>query len=466
MAFDRGSVRSFDQDGRLHVEITHISKANVCPYRGDEIPDHEKLGLEPNRIYMLLRDPAELEKGASTANNLPVLNAHIPVSAVDHKPENVVGATGSDAVFNAPYLDNSMVIWVQDSIQKIEDGSEQELSSAYYYDADMTPGTYEGEHYDGVMRNIRFNHVALVPKGRAGPDVMVGDSSLENTGALNMSKQSLSKKAVLAKGAMLAVLRPKMAADAKLDLDKMLAGVTNKNWAEKKPALVAAIKPLLAKDADLADVVELLDKLDGEQPDDDNVAQDEPDPKCAEILNMLRGKISDEDLAQIEAKMSAPAAGAVKPQATDEPVQTPGAANANPKDDENKKPIPGANDDDDGVSQAAMDKAIKLAVDAARADTKAQTLALFRGIQEAEDLVKPYVGKLAVAMDSAEAVYKTALEMLKVDIKGVHPSAFKAILTAQPKPGAEVKPRIAQDSGASVSADFLEAFPDANRISR
>jgi 8-oxo-dGTP pyrophosphatase MutT (NUDIX family) len=463
LAFDKGSVRTYDHDGRLHIALTHISKANVCPYRGDEIPDPDgKLNLEPNRVYMLLRDPEEIAKGVATANLIPVLNEHVPVSPIDPKQKNVVGYTGTDAVFNAPYLDNSMVISVQDSIRKIEDGSEQELSSAYYYDADMTPGTYEGVAYDGVMRNIKFNHVALVPKGRAGPDVMVGDAKLNQHGETPVSK-SLSKKAVMAKGALLAVLKPKMAADAALDLNSILSGVKKSNWLAKKPGIVAAIKPLLASDTDIGEIVDLLDKLDGEQPDDDNVAQDAPDPKCEAVLSMLRGKISDEDLAQVEAAMkapdAAPAAQAVDepadPAAMDEPPQTANAANADPKDDKNKEPIP--------MSKAAMDKAIRLACDAAAKDAEAKTIARLRGIQEAEEVVKPYVGKLT-AMDSADAVYKAALEVLKVDIKGVHPSAYKAILVAHPKPGESRKTVVAQDS--AIPTDFSEVFPDANRLGR
>ena len=461
LAFDKGSVRSYDHDGRMHVKLTHITKANVCPYRGDEIPDAEKLGLDPQRIYMLLRDPQELEKAVSTANLIPVLNEHVPVSPIDPKQANVVGYTGTDAVWNAPYLDNSMVISVQDSIRNVENETQQELSSAYYYDADMAPGTYEGVAYDGVMRNIKFNHVALVPRGRAGPDVMVGDSSIQPNGAKLVSK--LSKKAVMAKGALLAVLKPKLAADAALDLDTILSGVKRKNWLDKKPGIVAAIKPLLAKDADLADVVELLDKLDGESPDNDDVAQDDVDPKCEEILAMLRGKISDEDLEQVKAKLSAPGAAPQatdtpetpekpeKPDAMDTPEQTPGAANANP-----------AGEKKDMVSKGAMDKAIKLATDAARKDAEQATIARLRGIQSAEEEVKPYVGKL-VAQDSAEGVYKAALDLLKVDIKDVHPSAYRAILLAQPKKDAP-KPRVAQDS--SFTSAFLEAFPGADRIAR
>lgn len=457
LAFDKASVRSFDHDGRLHIKLTHISKANVCPYKGEEIPEADSLGLDPNRIYMLLRDPQELEKAVATANMIPVLNEHVPVSPIDPKQKNVVGYTGESAAFNAPYLDNSMVISVQTAIQGIEDGTEQELSSAYYYDADMTPGTYEGVAYDGVMRNIKFNHVALVPRGRAGPDVMVGDSSIQPHGAKPVSK--LSKKAVMAKGALLAVLKPKLAADAALDLDAVLAGVKRKNWLAKKPGIIAAIKPLLAKDADLADVVELLDKLDGENPNNDEVGMDDVDPKCEEILAMLRGKISDEDLAQVQAKLSAPGAAPAavdtpevpeKPAGMDTPEQTPGAANANP-----------AGEKKDMVSKGAMDAAIAAAVKGARKDAETATIARLRAIQSAEEEVKPYVGKL-VAQDSAENVYKAALDLMKVDTTGVHPSAYRAVLMAQPKE--TPKPRVAQDS--SITSEFLEAFPGADRIAR
>ncbi len=178
LAFDRASLRTVDQDGRMRVELSHISKAMVCPYLGSEIPDCEELGLDPDRVYMLLRDPEELAKSVDTWNAIPLLNEHVAVSSDDHKPHNVVGATGNNAKFNAPYLDNSLVVWVQDSIDKIESGEQTEISCAYYYTPDMTPGEYEGVEYDGVMRNIVANHVALVSKGRAGPDVLVADSQI------------------------------------------------------------------------------------------------------------------------------------------------------------------------------------------------------------------------------------------------------------------------------------------------
>jgi len=176
MAMDR-SIRSFDSDGRLHVERTNISKGNVCPYYGSEIPDPTgTLRLDPDKQYMLLRDPVELSKAVSSFNNIPLLIKHFAVSADDHQPDLVVGSTGTDAIYQHPYLTNSLVVWVKDAINLIQREEQKELSCAYRYRADMTPGTFEGQYYDGVMRDIEGNHVALVEEGRAGHDVVVGDS--------------------------------------------------------------------------------------------------------------------------------------------------------------------------------------------------------------------------------------------------------------------------------------------------
>lgn len=179
LAFDKtNSVRTIDQDGRLHVSLTNISKACVNPYLGSEIPDGERLELDPSKTYQLLRDPQELEKAASTFNNLQLLCTHKPVHVSDPQKEITVGSTGTDAVFEYPYLKNSLVVWDAEGISSVEDGTQREISCAYHYVADMTPGVFEGVPYDGVMRSIRGNHVALVYQGRAGSDVVVCDSAL------------------------------------------------------------------------------------------------------------------------------------------------------------------------------------------------------------------------------------------------------------------------------------------------
>ncbi len=213
-AFDKASVRSYDADGMLHVSMTPISKANVCVYYGKEIPDSEKLGLIPDKAYRLLRDPEELRKAAPTFNNKPILNQHIGVSVIDPPKDAIIGSTGESASFDGTYLKNSMVIWDVDSIMGIETERQKENSSSYRWRLDLTPGVYEGEAYDGVMRDIVCNHVAIVPSGRAGPDVFVYDS--KPTGSILMT---LKEK-------LMAVIKPYLANDEKPeDVEKKVDAV-------------------------------------------------------------------------------------------------------------------------------------------------------------------------------------------------------------------------------------------------
>lgn len=68
------------------------------------------------------------------------------------------------------------------AIQDVDSGELVEISCGYYADLDPTPGTYQGQTYDGIQRNIRYNHVALGPSGwgRAGASVrLLADGGIE-----------------------------------------------------------------------------------------------------------------------------------------------------------------------------------------------------------------------------------------------------------------------------------------------
>lgn len=382
LAFDRASVRTIDANGRLQISRTNISKANVNAYYGREIPRSEELGLEPNKLYRLWRHPDELRKAAKTFNNIPVLSKHIPDFPTDPPNEFRVGVTHSNAEFDGTYLTVGMSIWDNSAIAGIESGEQRELSASYKYVADMTPGvTPDGEPYDGVMRDIFGNHEALVPDGRAGPDVLVADS-----------------------------LPPEL----------------NHMRKHKAEAIRATLKPLLAQDADLeAEVRKALLALDEAEK------KDEEENKTAD----------DEDEDDEDKKKT--------------------ADDEDDDEDKDKKKTAEDEDDeeDDKVSKTAMDSAIRLAADSA---TK-KAAENFRKIREAEQVVRPLIGDV-VAMDSAEDVYRTALEQSGVDIAGVHPSAYPAMVKMAISQKENSRPVIAQDS-ASVS-EFEKAFPTAGKLKR
>lgn len=385
LAQDR-SLRSYDQDGRLHVESSNISKATVNPYYGSEIPNYRQLGLEPKKVYYLLRDPEELEKAAPTFNNLPLLNKHIPVSADEPQKEVIAGTTGSDTVFEDGYLKCSLAVWDAEAIAGIESGEQVELSSAYRYTADMTAGEFEGRHYDGVMRDIVGNHVALVDVGRAGRDVVVSDA------------------------------------------DPFHERKTMKLKAGAKARIQAAVQPLLAQDAELSpdELLQVIGSLNNEV----RTAQDDGKELPPENVENVGTDGDDSDDGE---NNTAPAED-------EEPEKT--AEDEAPEAPEGGAPKPAQ---DAAISKMAMDAAIQKAVAAER--KRAQALAA------AQREVAHIVGD--VAMDNAADVYKFALEQSGIDVTGVHPSAYRAMVGMLGKP----KQPMAQDA-----AKTAQQFPGLSRI--
>lgn len=182
LVYDRSpvdSVRTVDNNGYLHVGISNITKEQVAPYLGSEIPGFEKLGLKPDEIYSVYRPASELSKPATveSLNGIPVLLKHAEDSA-EAPASNRVGSTGTDAKWEPPYLTNSLHIQDADAIRRINDGTMREISMGYFYTPVLRHGEFEGEPYDVVMTDISCNHVALVEEGRAGHDVSVKDSTL------------------------------------------------------------------------------------------------------------------------------------------------------------------------------------------------------------------------------------------------------------------------------------------------
>ncbi|EAS9202246.1 DUF2213 domain-containing protein [Salmonella enterica] len=402
LAFDRASVRQFDKVGRLQIERSNLSKANVCGYFGHEIPGAEALGLDPQKLYQLYRDPDELRKAVSTFNNIPVLCRHKPDYPGAPAREYRVGTTHANSEFDGTYLVNGMSIWDNSAIAGIETDEQREISSSYAYVADMTPGTTpDGEPYDGVMRNIVGNHVALVGDGRAGPDCLVMDSLPQE-----LKRMKLSKKEVAVLTALGTYLAPRLAQDAApRDLLRLMAQ-------HKRPAAIAsavktAYSERLAQDmdiepAELAQLMESAEAVPALAGDDDTGLTDEPkafdtDSPMESVLALLSGKVPDDVLEKIKSALA-----------------------------------------------PATDQATKRAAEN------------FRAVRVAETEVRPLIGDV-VAMDCAEEVYRTALEQTGIDIQGIHPSAYRSMVKFAVEQKQTAKgPRVAMDqaSASTFAADF------------
>jgi hypothetical protein len=170
------SNRKVDKNGFLKVKSCNITKEQVAPYYGSEIPNWREFGLDSKTIYYVYRPEAELAKAADTFNNLPLTREHIEVAVDDVPKERIVGSLGDRAEYKAPYLTNSLMVYDKTDIDNILNGNKKELSCGYRYTPVKKSGEWHGQHYDFVMTDIVGNHVALVKEGRAGHDVVVADS--------------------------------------------------------------------------------------------------------------------------------------------------------------------------------------------------------------------------------------------------------------------------------------------------
>jgi hypothetical protein len=166
--WDRGEVRRayMTPEGFLFVEGT-ATRCGVFEYRQ---PD--------GTVIRELRDDADVlnPESLATLGRKPTTLLHPEVNGkrVLVTPHNwstfATGAVGEKIVAAGGYVDVTLTVNRADALAAIRDGM-HELSCGYECDIDRTPGTHPTYGaYDQRQKNIEYNHVAVVPQGRAGDE--------------------------------------------------------------------------------------------------------------------------------------------------------------------------------------------------------------------------------------------------------------------------------------------------------
>jgi hypothetical protein len=83
-----------------------------------------------------------------------------------------IGFTSTEVVYDNGFVRAVMTITDKDAIERIMRGDAKEVSAGYRVNYEAIPGvTDSGENYDGIQKDISGNHIAVVRRGRAGPQV-------------------------------------------------------------------------------------------------------------------------------------------------------------------------------------------------------------------------------------------------------------------------------------------------------
>lgn len=187
--FDRGVVKgdaTLTDEGFIRAKAV-VTRSGVFNYQN---PD--------GTVRRELRHPEDVWDAESidSMQLIPVTNDHPPERLVtsDNAKRLAIGYTGESIKRDDPYVMANLVITDKDGVDAVMQHGRKELSLGYTVDLDETPGEYNGERYDARQRNIRYNHLAIVDRARAGSEARIALDSQDAVEILNEGVQMNQKK--------------------------------------------------------------------------------------------------------------------------------------------------------------------------------------------------------------------------------------------------------------------------------
>lgn len=252
-----------ESDGMLVADV-RVARTGVQLYRGREVDRDNLHGFRDKAIVRVYRPGEEVfsvDTMASAAHR-PVTNNHPATKSklLDSTTwkEFAVGNTSDEVSAEGIFLRVPLIVSDEAAIQDVE-GGKRELSAGYTSVIDWTSGTTPaGEAYDAIQREIRFNHIAIVHRGRAGSSVGFGDAIStvddgEDEGEDTMADKPL--KTVTVDG--LSIETTDQGAQVIEKLQRQIAGMTDAATtatAAHSAALAEKDKALATADAKIADL--------------------------------------------------------------------------------------------------------------------------------------------------------------------------------------------------------------------
>jgi hypothetical protein len=166
------------QDGYL-IATSKVARTGIQIYRADEVG---LMGSGSVRVYRPESEVFSKDALASLQHAPVTLNHPKELVTSDNWAQLAKGEVSTDILRDGDYLAASLIIKDTDATTSAKT-THREISLGYTAHITMQDGvTDRGEQYDAIMTDFNYNHLALVPKGRAGDKARIGDSAI-NWGA-------------------------------------------------------------------------------------------------------------------------------------------------------------------------------------------------------------------------------------------------------------------------------------------
>lgn len=265
--------------------------------------------LTEDGVQYELRPPEEVfhPDSVATLKGIPMTNDHPSVRVTSENSKKLsVGFTG-DVRQDQYHLAPALTITDEEAVLDVQAGKKA-LSCGYTLDLEFTSGTWMGVHYDAIQRNIRYNHLAIVPKGRAGDAAKMKLDSADPVGVQKIDNEDRrpSSMTKIKIDGMAFEVEDNLATVIQTKLDEL--EVANKGVKDNSIELEKAKKDLSKKDAD----------VDTLKDDNKKLKKDLDDLKAADHSEDIAKAVK----ARIDLEKTAEKAGIeVKDDATDESLK-------------------------------------------------------------------------------------------------------------------------------------------------
>ena len=147
-----------------------------------------------------LRHPSDVwdEESISSMSLIPVTNNHPDNKLVNSKnfKELAIGFTGETIKKDGDFILATLVITDHDGVDYVKNQGRKQLSLGYTVDLHPDDGVYKGERYDYRQKNIRYNHLAIVEKARAGADARIALDSMDTVEILLKKEDQMAKRKI------------------------------------------------------------------------------------------------------------------------------------------------------------------------------------------------------------------------------------------------------------------------------
>ncbi|WGT37672.1 DUF2213 domain-containing protein [Lysinibacillus sp. 1 U-2021] len=167
--YDTSYIKDYMEtpEGYLTVNVP-ITRPGVFPYQRQD-----------GTVQMEAKLPEDIfsDRTIYSARSKPVTDGHPnePVT-IDNYQAYAKGMSHTDSRVEDFKLYISLTVTDKALIEKIHEGY-NEISIGFLSDVVAESGTYNGDQYEFVQRNVEINHIAIVEKGRAGPEVAIRSDS-------------------------------------------------------------------------------------------------------------------------------------------------------------------------------------------------------------------------------------------------------------------------------------------------